>query len=58
MSLPVITIGFVLSAPIIKIVRSSMIDSLESDYIRTAKAMSIPYFEIIFKYKDDMKIKT
>ena len=50
LSLPVITIGFVLSAPIIKIVRSSMIESLESDYVRTAKAMCIPYVHILFKY--------
>ena len=50
LSLPVITIGFVLSAPIIKIVRSAMIDSLESEYVRTAKAVSIPYLQILFRY--------
>jgi len=37
--LPVITLAFVAMAPIIRITRSSVIETLQSDYIRTARAM-------------------
>jgi peptide/nickel transport system permease protein len=37
--LPVITLALGLSAPICKIVRTSMLESLASDYVRTARAL-------------------
>ena len=39
--LPVFTLGLVLAAPILKMVRVSMIESLESDYVRTARAIGV-----------------
>jgi ABC-type dipeptide/oligopeptide/nickel transport system permease component len=37
--LPVVTLAIVLGAPLSKIIRSSMIEALDSDYIRTATAI-------------------
>jgi len=41
LALPVFTLGFVLAAPILKMVRSSMIESLNSDFVRTAESVGI-----------------
>ena len=41
LALPVITLGIVLAAPILKMVRAAMIESLDSDYVRTAKAVGV-----------------
>lgn len=49
LALPVITLGLVLAAPILKMVRASMIDALESDHVRTARAMGVPYREVLFR---------
>ncbi len=49
LALPVITLGFVLAAPILKMVRASMIDALESDHVRTAKAIGVPYRQVLFR---------
>jgi peptide/nickel transport system permease protein len=39
LALPVLTLAIGLAGPIVKIVRSSMVDALGSDYVRTATAM-------------------
>ncbi len=49
LALPAITVGFVLSAPIIKIVRSSMIEVLDSEYVRTARALGVRGREVLFR---------
>ncbi|MFN8457205.1 MAG: ABC transporter permease [Anaerolineae bacterium] len=51
--LPVVTLGFTAMAPIARMSRSSMIEALESEYIRTAICMGLPkrviYFQHAFK---------
>ena len=49
LALPVVTVGFVLSAPIIKIVRSSMIEALDSEHVRTARALGVPSRQVLFR---------
>lgn len=49
LALPVITLGFVLSAPILKMVRAAMIDTLGSDHVRTARAMGVPPRQILLR---------
>lgn len=49
LALPVATLGFVLAAPILKMVRAAMIHTLGSDYVRTAKAMGIPRRQILLR---------
>jgi len=46
---PAITLAFVVSAPITKIVRAAMLDVLHSDFIRTARTIGVPYREILFR---------
>ncbi|MEO6126156.1 MAG: ABC transporter permease [Ilumatobacteraceae bacterium] len=41
LTLPAVTLGFAATAPIVKMVRSSMIAELESAHVRTARAMGI-----------------
>jgi peptide/nickel transport system permease protein len=48
LALPVLTLGFVLAAPILKMVRSSVIETLSSDYVRTARAMGVPPRKVLF----------
>jgi ABC-type dipeptide/oligopeptide/nickel transport system permease component len=47
--LPVLTLVIVLVAPILKMVRASMIEVLATDYVRTAKAMGLPRREVLFR---------
>jgi ABC-type dipeptide/oligopeptide/nickel transport system permease component len=47
--LPACTLAFIVSAPIIKIARSAMMDILNADYIRTAKAIGVPSRELFTK---------
>ena len=49
LALPVITLGFVLAAPILKMVRASMIDALDSEHVRTARAIGVPGRSILFR---------
>lgn len=49
LALPVITLAFVLSAPIVKMVRQSMIHTLNSNYVRTAKAVGVSRREVLFR---------
>lgn len=46
--LPALTLAFVVSAPIIKIVRAGMLNALRSDFARTARAVGLPSRQIIF----------
>lgn len=46
--LPIITLGLSPMANIIRLTRSSMLDVLNQDYIRTAKAKGVSYPKIIF----------
>lgn len=48
LALPVITLSFVLAAPILKMVRSAMIEALDSDFVRTAKAVGVPWRQTLF----------
>ncbi len=49
LALPVITLGFVLAAPILKMVRASMIEALDSEHVRTARAIGVPPRSILFR---------
>lgn len=48
LALPVLTLGFVLAAPILKMVRAAVIESLDSDYVRTAKAVGVSRRQVLF----------
>ncbi|NJO05372.1 MAG: ABC transporter permease [Chloroflexaceae bacterium] len=48
--LPVIAIAFTSLAPIARMTRSSMIDALESDYVRTATVLGLPRPLILFQH--------
>ena len=48
--LPVATLGFATLAPIARVTRASMVEALQSDYIRTATAMGHPSRSIWFRY--------
>ena len=45
--LPVITLGWSASAGLIRITRSSMLETLASDYIRTARAKGLGEFQVV-----------
>ena len=49
LALPVLTLGFVLAAPILKMVRASMIKTLASDHVRTARSLGIPARQILLR---------
>lgn len=49
LALPVITLGLVLAAPILKMVRAAMIDTLGSDHVRTARALGIPPRRVLMR---------
>jgi peptide/nickel transport system permease protein len=49
LALPAITLAFVVSAPIVKIVRAGMLDQLNADYIRTAQMIGVPMREIVWR---------
>lgn len=48
-ALPAMTVGFVLAAPITKMVRTSVIESLGKDYVRTARSVGMPARTILMK---------
>lgn len=48
--LPALTIGLILSASIMRYTRSSMLDEINQDYIRTAWAKGIPGKIVIYKH--------
>ncbi len=45
--LPALTLAFVVSAPIIKIMRAAMLDTLSADFVRTARAIGVPPHRVI-----------
>lgn len=47
--LPVTTLTVVLVAPIMKMVRQSMVETLRSDYVRTARAVGLPAREVLLR---------
>jgi peptide/nickel transport system permease protein len=47
--LPVLTLTVALVAPVMKIVRQSMIETLGSDYVRTARAMGVPERQVLMR---------
>lgn len=49
LALPVATLAFILAAPILKMVRASMIHTLDSDHVRTARAVGVPRRQILFR---------
>ena len=48
--LPAVTIGITAMAPIARMTRSTMIDALDSDYIRTARSMGLPSRRIVLHH--------
>ncbi len=48
LALPVFTLGFVLAAPILKMVRAAMIEALDSDFARTAKAVGVSRTRMLY----------
>lgn len=48
--LPAITLGSFAMPALMRLVRAGMIDVLEADYIRTARAMGLPEQTVLFKY--------
>jgi peptide/nickel transport system permease protein len=49
LALPALTLGFIVSAPMTKIVRAAMLDVLHSDFIRTARTIGVPYRSIVIR---------
>jgi ABC-type dipeptide/oligopeptide/nickel transport system permease component len=49
LALPVATLAFILAAPILKMVRSAMIHTLDSDHVRTARAMGVHGRGVLFR---------
>jgi ABC-type dipeptide/oligopeptide/nickel transport system permease component len=47
--LPSLTLAFVVSSPMIKMMRAAMLDVLDTDFIRTARAVGLPLRKIIFR---------
>jgi peptide/nickel transport system permease protein len=47
LALPAVALGFIVSAPITKMVRAAMLDALHSDFIRTARAVGVPYRQVV-----------
>jgi peptide/nickel transport system permease protein len=47
LALPALTLGFIVSAPMTKIVRAAMLDVLHSDFIRTARTIGVSFRAII-----------
>jgi peptide/nickel transport system permease protein len=47
--LPAMVLAFVVSAPIVKMTRGSMLDILNSDFVRTAKAIGVPRRSVVVR---------
>jgi len=48
--LPAIALGYYSTPPMMRLIRTSMIDALASDYIRTARAKGMRPWKIVFKH--------
>lgn len=49
LALPAVALGFMVSAPITKMVRASMLDVLHRDFVRTARTVGVSHREIIVR---------
>lgn len=49
LALPAITLALVVAAPIIKMVRSSMLETLHTDFVRTARTVGVPERQVILR---------
>jgi ABC-type dipeptide/oligopeptide/nickel transport system permease component len=47
--LPVLTLAYMISAPIVKMVRANVLDVLNSDFVRTARSVGVARQEILFR---------
>jgi len=48
--LPCVTLAFVAMAPIARFTRATMADVLESDYVRTARSLGLPFRVVVFRH--------
>ncbi len=48
--LPTIALGYYITPPFMRIVRAGMVEALETDYVRTAKAKGLPARIVVFKH--------
>lgn len=48
--MPTVVLGYFAAPAIMRLTRSGMISALETDYIRTARAMGIPPRKVLFQY--------
>jgi peptide/nickel transport system permease protein len=48
--LPAMTLGFSLSAILTRMVRASMIEELQEDYVKTARAKGLPEIKVLLKH--------
>lgn len=46
--LPSVVLAFVVSAPIVKMTRAAMLDTLHADFIRTARSIGVPLHRMVF----------
>ena len=49
-ALPVITLVLVMTAHILRMVRTSVIDVMASDFVQMARLKGVPYWQIVFKH--------
>jgi ABC-type dipeptide/oligopeptide/nickel transport system permease component len=48
--LPALTLGYYITPPFMRLVRAGMIDALNTDYVRTARAKGLPAHRVVFKH--------
>ena len=48
--LPIIALALVMTAHILRMVRTSVIDVMESDYVQMAQLKGVPYWRIVFRH--------
>ena len=48
--LPIITLALVMTAHILRMVRTSVIDVMASDYIQMARLKGVPYWRMVFRH--------
>lgn len=48
--LPAMALGYYITPPFMRLVRAGMIDALNTDYVRTARAKGLPARRVVFKH--------
>ncbi len=48
--LPIVVLAFVMTAHILRMVRTSVIDVMGSDYVQMAQLKGVPYWQMVFKH--------